>query len=234
MPHTPTAAATGTSAAVPPGVVRDTLHTQVAGLLRQRLIDGSLPPGSKLNERVLCEQIGVSRTPLREAIKQLAAEGLVTLEAGRGAFVAAPNRGDIEQTFDVIAVLEGLAAERAAQYITDATLVELQALQFDMQAAFERRDLQAYYAANARVHDLLSESAQNAVLRQTWQQLNQRLHALRYRSNQDENKWRRALAEHADMLLALRQRDGTALRQLLETHLRRKRDAVLERLDQAA
>jgi DNA-binding GntR family transcriptional regulator len=214
-----------------PAVVRDTLHTQVVGLLRQRLIDGSLAPGSKLNERVLCEEIGVSRTPLREAIKQLATEGLVTLEAGRGAFVAAPSRDDIEQTFDVIAVLEGLAAERAAQHITDAALAELQALQYDMQAAFERRDLQAYYAANARAHDLMSESAHNGVLRQTWQQLNQRLHALRYRSNQDETKWRRALAEHADMLLALRQRDGAALRLLLEEHLRRKRDAVLEQLD---
>lgn len=209
-------------------VVRDTLHTQVVGLLRQRLMDGSLAPGSKLNERVLCEEIGVSRTPLREAIKQLATEGLVTLEAGRGAFAAAPSRDDIEQTFDVIAVLEGLAAEHAAQRMTEGALAELQALQYDMQAAFERRDLQAYYAANARVHDLMSESAGNAVLRQTWQQLNQRLHALRYRSNQDETKWRRALAEHAEMLLALRQRDGAALRRLLEEHLRRKRDAVLE------
>ena len=212
-------------------VVRDTLHTQVVGLLRQRLMDGSLAPGSKLNERVLCEEIGVSRTPLREAIKQLATEGLVTLEAGRGAFAAAPSRDDIEQTFDVIAVLEGLAAERAAQRMTEDALAELQALQDDMQAAFERRDLQAYYAANARVHDLMSESAGNAVLRQTWQQLNQRLHALRYRSNQDETKWRRALAEHAEMLLALRQRDGAALRRLLEEHLRRKRDAVLEQFN---
>lgn len=225
MPLSPTPAAST--------VVRDTLHTQVVGLLRQRLMDGSLAPGSKLNERVLCEDIGVSRTPLREAIKQLATEGLVTLEAGRGAFAAAPSRADIEQTFDVIAVLEGLAAERAAQHISEAGLAELQALQYDMQAAFERRDLQAYYAANARAHDLMSESAGNAVLRQTWQQLNQRLHALRYRSNQDETKWRRALAEHAEMLQALRQRDSATLRSLLEAHLRRKRDAVLEQLDQA-
>ena len=131
------------------GVVRDSLPQQVAELLRRRLIEGELPAGSKLNERVLCEQLGVSRTPLREAIKLLAAEGLVALEAGRGAFVPVPSPEDIAQTFDVIAVLEGLAAERAAAHITEAQLSELQALQFDMQAAFERRDLKAYYAANA-------------------------------------------------------------------------------------
>ena len=168
------------------GVVRDSLPQQVAELLRRRLIEGELPAGSKLNERVLCEQLGVSRTPLREAIKLLAAEGLVALEAGRGAFVPVPSPEDIAQTFDVIAVLEGLAAERAAAHITEAQLSELQALQFDMQAAFERRDLKAYYAANAQVHDVLSLAAHNAVLRQTWQQLNLRLHALRFRSNQDE------------------------------------------------
>ncbi|MBE0589746.1 MAG: GntR family transcriptional regulator, partial [Hydrogenophaga sp.] len=127
----------------PAGVVRDSLPQQVAELLRRRLVEGELPPGSKLNERVLCEQLGVSRTPLREAIKLLAAEGLVALEAGRGAFVPVPSPDDIAQTFDVIAVLEGLAAERAAAYITEAQLSELQALQFDMQAAFERRDLKA-------------------------------------------------------------------------------------------
>lgn len=216
------------------GVVRDSLPQQVAELLRRRLIEGELPAGSKLNERVLCEQLGVSRTPLREAIKLLAAEGLVALEAGRGAFVPVPSPEDIAQTFDVIAVLEGLAAERAAAHITEAQLSELQALQFDMQAAFERRDLKAYYAANAQVHDVLSLAAHNAVLRQTWQQLNLRLHALRFRSNQDEAKWRQALAEHAEMLLALRQRNGAALRTLLETHLHRKRDAVLEKLAAAA
>lgn len=220
--------------ATPTGVVRDSLPQQVAEWLRRRLIEGELAPGSKLNERVLCEQLGVSRTPLREGIKLLASEGLVVLEAGRGAFVPAPSRDEIAQTFDVIAVLEGLAAERAAAHVTEAQLSELQALQFDMQAAFERRDLKAYYAANARVHDVFSQAAHNAVLRQTWQQLNLRLHALRFRSNQDEAKWRQALAEHADMLRALRLRDGAALRTLLETHLHRKRDAVLEKLAAAA
>ena len=141
---------------------------------------------------------------------------------------------DVAHTFDVLAVLEGLAAEGAAAHITEPELAELRALQLEMQAAFERRDLPGYYRLNARIHDLLSQAARNPVLRATWQQLNARMHALRFRSNQDEAKWARALDEHARMLRALAARDGPALRELLVTHLHRKRDAVLEQFGQRA
>lgn len=215
-------------------VSRDNLQQRVAARLREMLIQGVLPPGSKLNERDLCERLGVSRTPLREAVRLLAAEGLVSLDPGRGAFAPVLTMEDVKHTFEVIAVLEGLAAERAATHITDAELAELRALQFEMQAAYERHDLPGYYKINARIHDALSAAARNPVLRATWQQMNARLHALRFRSNQDEGKWARALAEHAEMLTALERRDGAALRQLLIEHLHRKRDAVLEQLRVAA
>ncbi len=211
-------------------VSRDTLLQRVATRLRELLIQGQLAPGAKLNERELCERLGVSRTPLREAVRLLAAEGLVTLDPGRGAFAPVLSADDVAHTFDVLAVLEGLAAERAAAHVSNAELAELRALQHEMQAAFERRELPQYYRLNARVHDLLSEAAHNPVLRATWQQLNARMHALRFRSNQDEAKWAQALAEHARMVDALQARDGPALRELLVQHLHRKRDAVLEQL----
>ena len=103
-------------------VVRDALHQQVAQRLRKLLIDGTLAAGAKLNERVLCEQLGISRTPLREAIRLLAAEGMVTLEPGRGAFAPRLTREEVLHTFDVIAELEGLAGERAAARVTEAAL----------------------------------------------------------------------------------------------------------------
>lgn len=214
-------------------VARDTLQQRVAVRLRQLLVEGVLAPGTKLNERELCERLGVSRTPLREAVRLLAAEGLVTLDPGRGAFAPVLSPDDVAHTFDVIAVLEGLAAEQAAEHITDAELAELRALQHEMQAAYERRDLPGYYRLNARIHDLLSLASRNPVLRSTWQQLNARMHALRFRSNQDEAKWAQALKEHAQMLKALQARDGPALRQLLVQHLHRKRDAVLAQLARA-
>ncbi|MFC5519806.1 GntR family transcriptional regulator [Polaromonas jejuensis] len=211
-------------------VARDTLQQRVAIRLRELLIQGVLAPGAKLNERELCERLGVSRTPLREAIRLLAAEGLITLDPGRGAFAPVFSLADVAHTFDVLAVLEGLAAELAASQITEAELEELQALQLEMQAAFERHDLPHYYRANARTHELLSTASRNPVLRATWQQLNARMHALRFRSNQDEAKWAQALNEHALMIEALQARDGPALRDLLVHHLHRKRDAVLEQL----
>ncbi|MGV8804582.1 MAG: GntR family transcriptional regulator [Polaromonas sp.] len=211
-------------------VARDNLQQRVAIKLRELLVQGVLTPGAKLNERELCERLGVSRTPLREAIRLLAAEGLITLDPGRGAFAPVLSLEDVAHTFDVLAVLEGLAAELAASQITAAELAELQELQQQMQAAFKRHDLPDYYRANARVHDLLNLASRNPVLRETWKQLNARMHALRFRSNQDEAKWAQALQEHEHILAALQARDGPALRDLLVQHLRRKREAVLEQL----
>lgn len=208
-------------------VARDTLQQRVASRLRELLIRGGLEPGSKLNERELCEQLGVSRTPLREAIRLLVAEGLVVLDPGRGAFTPTWSADDISNTFELLGALEGLAGELAAQRISSEELAELTALQHEMQAAFERRDLPAYYQFNAKAHDLLSEAARNPVLRENWKQVNSRMHTLRFRSNQDEGKWVKALDEHAQILAAMRARDSSAARQLLEQHLRRKRDCIL-------
>lgn len=215
-------------------IPRDTLQQRVANKLRQMLIDGSVAPGTKLNERVLCEQLGVSRTPLREAIRLLAAEGLVTLDPNRGAFAASMSPDVVADAFDVIAALEGLAGEQAARRITEAELAELRALQFEMQAAFERRDLAAYYRLNARIHETINAAARNTVLAETWRQLNTRLHALRFRSNQDEAKWAGAVREHAAMVQALQARDPAAMRELMVSHLQRKRDVVLAQLAEAA
>lgn len=211
-------------------ISRDNLQQRVSARLRELLIEGVLAPGAKLKERELCERLGVSRTPLREAVRLLAAEGLIASMPGRGASVPVVSAEDVEHTFDVLAILEGRAAERAATHITEEELAELRALQFEMQAAYERRDLPGYYRLNARIHDLLSIAARNPVLRSTWQQLNARMHAMRFRSNQDEEKWTRALGEHAAMVKALEARDGEALRTLLIGHLHRKRDAVLEQM----
>lgn len=218
------------ASSIPLSVTRDTLQQRVANSLRELLIQGSLEPGSKLNERELCEQLGVSRTPLREAIRLLVSEGLVVLDPGRGAFTPVLSTTDISNTFELLGAMEGLAGELAAQRISDEELTELAALQHEMQATFERHDLPGYYRLNARAHDLLSEAARNPVLRENWKQVNSRMHALRFRSNQDEGKWMKALEEHAQILAAMQKRDGAAARQLLERHLLRKRDAVLELL----
>lgn len=211
-------------------IPRTSLHEQVAHRLRQMLVEGHIAPGAKLNERELSELLRVSRTPLREAIKMLAAEGLVELLPNRGAIAVCLSEADVLNTFEVMAGLEGLSGELAAQRITDAELAEIQAMQFEMMAAYTRRDLSAYYTLNARIHNAINAAARNPVLATVYNQVNARLQALRFRSNQDGEKWKRALKEHEQMVEALQARDGGAMRDVLLGHLRNKRDVVLEQL----
>ena len=209
-------------------IPRQVLHQEVAVRLRQRIVEGHLAPGAKLNERELSESLKVSRTPLREAIKMLAAEGLVELLPNRGAAVARMSAQDVADTFEVIAGLEGQSGELAAQRITEAELDEIRALHYEMLAAHTRRDLSTYYRINAQIHTLINAAARNPVLTQTWRTVNARLQSMRFRSNFDAAKWKRAVKEHERMIELLAARDGAALRALLVAHLEHKRDAVLE------
>ena len=209
-------------------IPRQVLHQEVAVRLRQRIVEGQLSPGAKLNERELSEQLKVSRTPLREAIKMLAAEGLVELLHNRGAVVAQMSEQDVADTFEVIAGLEGQAGALAAQRITEPQLNEIRALHYEMLAAFTRRDLPTYYRLNALIHTHINAAAGNRVLTQTWATVNARLQALRFRSNFDEGKWIRAMKEHDGMVELLAAHDADGLRALMSTHLIHKRDAVLE------
>ncbi|MBA4214051.1 MAG: GntR family transcriptional regulator [Polaromonas sp.] len=206
------------------------LHEQATHRLRQMLVEGQIAPGAKLNERELCEELKVSRTPLREAIKTLAAEGLVELVPNRGAVAVQLSETDVHNTFEVMAGLEAASGQLAAQRVTDAELAEIKAMHYEMLAAYTRRDLSAYYPLNAAIHRAINAAARNPVLTSTYNQVNARLQALRFRSNQDGEKWARAVKEHEAMIQALEARDSAALANVLTTHLNNKRDVVIEQL----
>jgi len=209
-------------------IARLGLTDQVAVRLRTLLVEGRIVPGAKLNERVLAEQLSVSRTPLREAIKLLAQEGLVDLLPNRGAVAVKLTEADIVHSFEVLAGLEALAGELAAQRISDAAHCELRAKHHEMLAAFERRDLSNYYRLNAAIHTALNQAAANPVLIDTYRRINARVQSMRFRTNQDEAKWRLAVQEHTQMMQALSERDGATLGRVLADHLRHKRDTVLQ------
>jgi DNA-binding GntR family transcriptional regulator len=211
-------------------IPRAALHEQVAQRLRQMLVENQIAPGAKLNERELAEVLQVSRTPLREAIKMLAAEGLVELLPNRGAIAVELTEDDVLATFEVMAGLEAMSGELAAQRITDAELAEIRATHFEMMAAYTRRDLSAYYRLNSQIHRAINAAAKNKVLTATYNQVNARLQALRFRSNQDEAKWKQAMAEHDRMIDALGRRDPAAMRAVLAEHLDHKKDVVVEQL----
>ncbi len=205
----------------------EVLHTTVAARLRTLIVEGTLAPGAKLNERELAAMLKVSRTPLREALKLLTSEGLVEHLPNRGAVVAQLDANDVAAAFEVMAALEGLSGELACARISDAEVDEIRALQFEMLAHHARKDLSAYYRVNAKIHRAINRAARNHVLTETYDRINARLQAFRFRSNADGEKWDAAVREHDAMVVALAARDGPRLRAILIEHLNHKRDVVL-------
>jgi DNA-binding GntR family transcriptional regulator len=211
-----------------------TLPGTVAERLRRLITEGELAPGARLNERALCVQLGVSRTPLREAFRLLEADGLVALHPNRGAQVVALSEDDIREYFEMMGALEALSGELACRRIGAAGIVEIKALTFEMLACHARRDLPAYYHRNREIHDRINLAAGNARLHQTYTSLNLRIQHLRFRSNYDDDKWSRAAREHAQMVEALEARDAAGLAALMRVHLQQKGEAVLEAMGKRA
>ncbi|MER1966600.1 GntR family transcriptional regulator [Castellaniella sp. GW247-6E4] len=213
-----------------PRVARLRLHDTVVEHLRNYIVEGVLPPGTKLNERELCDTLGISRTPLREALKVLAAEGLVDITPNRGASVFRMSEAEIREMFELMGGLEAFSGLLACERITPAELAELKALHYTMLACHAQKDLPGYYAKNHEIHDRINLAARNTALRQIYVATNRRLQALRFRSNLQQAKWDKAVEEHSGMIKALEARDGEGLASILREHLLKKRDAVLRML----
>jgi len=211
-----------------PKVERQRLHDTVVEHIRRFIVEGALEAGKKLNERELCETLGISRTPLREALKVLAAEGLIDIEPNRGASVSKMSEAEMRETFELMSGLEAFSGELAAERMTAAELAEIKALHYAMLACRAQNDLAGYYSRNQAIHDKINEAARNSALRQTYVAVNRRLQALRFRSNFQIPKWDSAIHDHDEMLKALEARDGKKLSAILRQHLLDKRDAVLQ------
>ena len=211
-------------------IARRPLHEAAIDRLRDLIVQGELPPGSRLNERVLARQLAISRTPLREAFKLLAAEGLVDLLPNRGAIVAPVDAVRIGETMAVMGALEALIGELACANASDGSIAEIRALHFEMRAAHARRDLAAYFRHNQAIHLKLAEAAGNAVLALTYRQLNANVRRVRYMANLSPERWDAAVHEHDAILAALAARDGARLKALLSDHLAHKTASVLAAL----
>ncbi|SOZ18129.1 putative Transcriptional regulator, GntR family [Cupriavidus taiwanensis] len=196
-----------------PRLARPRLHDTVVEHLRQFIVEGVFAPGTKLNERELCETLGISRTPLREALKVLAAEGLIDLLPNRGASISRMSEAEVRESFELMSGLEAFSGELACERITAAELAQIKALHYAMLACRAQNDLPGYYSRNQEIHDRINEAARNG--------------ALRFRSNQQSGKWDEAVEDHEEMIQALEARDGKRLAAVLKRHLLEKRDAVL-------
>ncbi len=200
-------------------VARQSLDESVADHLRSMIIRGELSPGDKLRLPELARELGVSTTPLREALKILAEEAIVEWTPGRGARVAPIRAEETGALFDVIASLEALAAELTAQRASAADFDELQMLHINMRACFERRERDPYFELNSRIHDRIFALAANPILQATRARLHVRASRGRYIAIVDETRWQEAMREHDELMRALVERDCARAHEIWRRHL---------------
>jgi DNA-binding GntR family transcriptional regulator len=216
--------------------VRDevSLHDEIMARLRDYIVEGNIPDGARISERQLCEMLKVSRTPLREALKVLASEGLLELLPNRGARVRPLNAHDIRELFDLMGGLEGLAGRLACERISDEEVRKIEQLHHDMYGFYMRREMQNYFRMNQLIHHAIVEAAGNTALRGTYESLAGRIRRVRFSANfaQKRERWSEAMREHELMLEALRRRAGSELSDILFQHLRNKGLAAITYLDE--
>ena len=215
---------------LPEKIARRLLHEDVADRLRDLIVQGDLSPGSRLNERVLCGQLHLSRTPLREAFKTLASEGLVPLHPDRGASVTPLTVELVRHMFEVMGALEALAGELACRNSSEVQLNEIRALHYQMLVHHARGELAEYFRFNQQIHIKIVEASGNPMLDQTYRKLNSHVRRARYMANLSAERWDRAVKEHEQILEALSCRDSIRLQTLLREHLGHKMVAVLSAL----
>lgn len=204
------------------------LHEGLLAALRDFIVEGNLADGARVPERALCERFNISRTPLREALKVLAAEGLIELLPNRGARVRELSPEDVCELFDVMGGLEALAGRLACERISEVEFAEIERMHHEMYRFYLRRDMHGYFHCNQAIHQLIVAAAGNATLASTYASLAGRIRRVRYSANlaKDRDRWGEAMREHETILDALRRRAGSELSDILFLHLRNKRKAA--------
>ena len=198
---------------------RETLAGMVANRIRDMIIEGRLEQGERINETVLGRSLGVSRTPLREALRTLAAEGLIDLRPAHGARVTRPTPTEIHGMLEVLAELEAMAGRLACVRASEVQRAEALSTHRRMMALYAARDRMPYYKLNQHFHGLISAMSGNATLAQVQANIQSRLKRVRFVGSDDPAAWAAAVAEHEEMADALERRDGEALADAMRRHL---------------
>ncbi|MEK7345668.1 MAG: GntR family transcriptional regulator [Pseudomonadota bacterium] len=204
----------------------NSLHDQVAEQLRGLIFAGELLPGGFVDETRLCEKLAISRTPLREALKVLTAEGLIRHEPRRGCFVNEVTEQDLDDIFPVIALLEGRCAFEAAQQVSDADIAALAGLHSQLQDSAAQGRIPDYYAANYAIHEAIIAIAGNKWLAQVISDLRKILKLARLQQLNAPGRLSQSLAEHMAIFAALKAHDAEGADAAMRTHLTRQREAL--------
>jgi len=202
------------------------LYEDVAERLREQIFAHELAPGSWLDEQSLALAFGISRTPMREAIKVLASEGLVTTKMNKGAYVTEVERRDLEQIFTVLSLLEGEAAKETALRATEAELTQLDDLHHRLEKAAADRDLDQFFEINVRFHEMIQEIAANPWMNGVINDLRKVLKLQRRDSLSRSGRLLSSLVEHREILQAILKRDPLAAEEAMRKHLARGLEAT--------
>jgi len=200
-------------------IQRALLPQIIAERLRDMIVQNELPPGSRIRERTIAEKLSVSRTPLREALKALASEGLVELLPNRGAVVADPGLDEVREMLEVQRELEGFAAALFCATAREGDIAEIRALHYEMLAAYSRGDRLNYFKLNQAIHRKIVEVGHNRTLNGIYANLAARLYRFRFQPNLLPRHWKTAVEEHEEILSAVQARDSERLIKALKGHI---------------
>lgn len=200
-------------------IARRSLHDEVVTRVRDMIIEGVLAPGSRVNETHLGQTLGVSRTPLREALKFLASEGLIELVAARGAVVRKFSSKDVRDMLDVLAVLEAFAARLTCRDASSTAIEGVRRIHDRMAERYAVRDRLEYFKLNQQIHTAFLQLSGNAALEAAHASIQSRLKRIRYIGNREPGKWADAMAEHEQMIRCLEARDGEGLAAVVTRHM---------------
>lgn len=205
-----------------------TAHQEVANLIREMIQNGDLKKGDKISEITLCELFGVSRTPIREALRILYTQGLVDLIPHRGAFVSEFDVDDIKDIFEVMSGLEGMCARLATQRMTTNDLQQIENIHAVLEEHFDNNNSQSYLKQNWELHEFIQQLSGNKVLNAVINGLRQKALLYRQRQLYQPNRFKASIQEHRDILSAFRKKDPELAEKTMKRHLQNQGRSLIQ------
>jgi len=215
-----------------PPPVRDTIGASVYQRLREAILIGRIPMGARINELELASAWQISRTPIREALRRLEAEGLVQATPGRGMLVPRLSSTEVEELYALREALEGMAARRAAERTATQFLAQLNTQLKNYGVALKQEDIAQLVAADAALHDAIAQMAQNRRLEQAIQSARSRVHQVHARSFRLKGRASKTFREMAKVVAAIRTKDAARAEVSLREHLASLRSDVVANFDE--
>jgi DNA-binding GntR family transcriptional regulator len=211
-------------------IPRRSLQAEVVSRLRDEIVEGIWEPGMRLQERVLCERYGVSRSPLREACRVIAAEGLLELQPNRGAVVTSQTLTDAIEYMEIITALQTLAIRLACERASDERLERIQRLHRQMREASDRNDIGSFFELNNEIHEAIVSACGNSALMSMHEHADRHITRLQNLSGAKEADPALAMDEHEAFVAALLRRDAATAVAALTTHLQTVTEEIQKRI----